>query len=1544
MKEDQTQKIKKNIIIVGTIIIFIVLFILIISYLNIEVRSSIGDSKNNERKDFEYLSNIHYIESQSNVGWGTIRIDENVDGSDLISLIVDGKKKYFLKGIGAHATSNVVFDISGYDYDYFSTYFGVDASRGTTSDGVKIVIYTSVDGESWTLESEVSPPVSKGDTEARYIEINIKDKKYIKLHCRQYGSATADHCVYAGAKLYKEGYIEEEPQKLDFIKTLDEYDAILKDLTLEEQLNEKELILLQREFVRRVGYDTLQTLASLDKTYADTIRWLVSDVDNLSLYIHGGYPTGSYINSLKELSRLYTNFKEDFNITKISKYGNKTGDLYKRMAITLSLTHSSKVALWMQPSEPTNQSDALTRYGIFKKMYNEGKFVVNDNIDITEWFETYKVEEMRFIMNNIIDDESILWLNDYTKKQIDAHPNQVWAYLTPHPYMAYVWPNYGNEVFHDPLRKEYWDKLYDGIFSKYGVTYSNGSHKVYKVWMNFRNEFGTGAVCGGISKTGSNIRTVHGIPAAVIGQPGHAAIIYYNRNSNGQGYWGIDNDVSGWTKSEKSERMLLGWGNDTRYVRGYNVPYIVMGQEALNRFDDYQKSAEIIMLSHIYAQDSKKREEYLWSSLNELDFNVDAWYELINLYNNDNSKTEKDYYYLANKMSESLLEYPLPYHNLMALISPHLASSEYKFKYTLLLEDTLTKGKNYNGTDVLQPGITRGIAAYLLGQTDTSLASFSFDGENKEKIVLSSKFDNSGIRWDYSLDGKETWNEVSFTADEEHKYQLTKDQINSITAENDIYVHIVGAPYDDENTLKIDITENIIKDSSYFRNDLENRIIGINLLHEWRNNENDPWTSYAVKSPDNTGNKTLQIRVSPNGTKLASNILTFNFTEDKSPDSRKYVPVSHLSIHAVSTEAVNQNGSAIYAIDGNYNSRWHSAWNGTDTERYITIKLDQPMAISAVEFVPAGGGNGKIYDGSIYGSMDGENWELLARKTNLTYTNQANTNEDAIKNTKSFDIENPIQVKYVKIVADRTNGNWFTARAFNFYEDFTKNPNPTASIGFDITSPTNGNVVARLINPSTEIRITNNNGKDTYTFTENGDFTFEFIDDSNGMTGSATASVRWIDKTPPTGTIRYSTTSKTNKEVEAILIPSEDIIVTNNGNYESDNPNSDPMTHLFMENGEFTFEFKDVAGNKGTASAKVDWIDTQVPNSYLTYSTMDLTPENVTVSISFDKENVKVTNNEGKTEYTFENNGEFTFEYVDEAGNIGTRKAYVNWIDKVAPNVYIDYSTTKQTTSPVTVTITSDEEIIITNNNGSNTYTFTENGDFDFTYEDLLGNKGRVTVSVNWIVKTNPSNPSNPTEPENPVNPGNNNPSNDNNEVNPGENNPNPKEEYIEFSLDKIKVSVLKNNLQDKLILKENEYLVPNAILDRFGKNSRYFELHLENENKEKVNITSKLKMTLILDENKEFLGIYEIRRNEAKELKYNQINKNTIEIETINLGKYAIHYKELIKEKAEEPQKSNNIIYIILGTILTLGVAGYIITIKKSKIKTKEELEKSVK
>ncbi|MDE5630845.1 MAG: NPCBM/NEW2 domain-containing protein, partial [Bacilli bacterium] len=796
--------IDKKQIIGGFAIVVLILFMVAI---NLLTRSTFSVE---EEVKYTYLSDIEYVSEQSSVGWGSVTLDKNLDSKyndGLITLIIDGKKRSFLKGVSAHAPSTLVYDISKYGYDYFTTYVGIDESRGANGNGVKFHIYTSVDGETWDLETPVSPTLSKGNTEALEYKVSIKGKKYLKLYANHLGNNTADHAVYANAKLIKEDY--EEPiggETVDFIKTVEELDKEIKSYSGKEINGEYEKKVLQRKLVNSVGYDKLQMYGSFNNEYRETLSWLYNDIENLRYYILGGKPTGSYINSLRELNKLYQAYKKDFEIKTKSQYGTVKGDLYKRMAISLSLTHSAQVALWMQPSHPANQSESVTRYAIFKKLYDEGKLKVNDSIDITKWFEKYEIEEMRFVMNNIIDDESILWLHDYTQSQIEANPNRAWSYLTPHPYMAYVWPNYGNAVFHDPLRKDYWDKLYNGVFSKYGVTYSSTNNMVYKVWMNFRNEFGTGAVCGGISKTGSNIRTVHGIPAAVIGQPGHAAIIYYTQDEKGDGYWRLDNDVSGWTLSEKGERMLLGWGNPatTPYSKGYTVVYMALAQEAINHFEEFQKSEELVMLAESYAGNLTKQEEIYRKATKELSINIDAWYGLIQTYNASTNKSEDEYYELAREIGEALKYYPLPMQQLTDLIKPKMTSVANKYKFTLMQTRILTEGsKTPNNTDesytVYQPDLTRLEANYLLGKLDKTIATFSFDGEDANKIVLAEKFNGSGVRWDYSIDGKKTWKEVSFTAEEEHKWLLTNSEVKAITEENDIYIHIVGVNYNEEN-------------------------------------------------------------------------------------------------------------------------------------------------------------------------------------------------------------------------------------------------------------------------------------------------------------------------------------------------------------------------------------------------------------------------------------------------------------------------------------------------------------------------------------------------------------------------------------------------------------------------------------------------------------------------------------------------------------------------------------------------------------------------
>ena len=220
-----------------------------------------------------------------------------------------------------------------------------------------------------------------------------------------------------------------------------------------------------------------------------------------------------------------------------------------------------------------------------------------------------------------------------------------------------------------------------------------------------------------------------------------------------------------------------------------------------------------------------------------------------------------------------------------------------------------------------------------------------------------------------------------------------------------------------------------------------------------------------------------------------------------------------------------------------------------------------------------------------------------------------------------------------------------------------------------------------------------------------------------------------IDKVAPTATVAYSTTLPTNQDVVATITPSEAVTVTNNGGSTS---------YTFADNGSFTFEFVDVAGNKGSVVAAVYNIDKIVPTATVVYSTTLPTNQDVVATIT-PSEAVTITNNGGSTSYTFADNGSFTFEFVDAAGNKGSVVAAVYNIDKVAPTAVVAYSTTAPTNQAVVATITPSEAAAITNNGGSTSYTFTANGSFTFEFMDEAGNKGTATATVSNIDTTVPT-------------------------------------------------------------------------------------------------------------------------------------------------------------------------------------------------------------
>lgn len=100
---------------------------------------------------------------------------------------------------------------------------------------------------------------------------------------------------------------------------------------------------------------------------------------------------------------------------------------------------------------------------------------------------------------------------------------------------------------------------------------------------------------------------------------------------------------------------------------------------------------------------------------------------------------------------------------------------------------------------------------------------------------------------------------------------------------------------------------------------------------------------------------------------------------------------------------------------------------------------------------------------------------------------------------------------------------------------------------------------------------------------------------------------------------------------------------------------------------------------------------------------------------------------------------------------IVTEATSYTWkVDSAAPTATISYSTTATTNQDVIATLEPSEPVTVTNNDGSRTKTFTENGSFTFTFVDQVGNNGSTTATVSNIDKTPPSPPPPVVTPEVP--------------------------------------------------------------------------------------------------------------------------------------------------------------------------------------------------
>ena len=147
-----------------------------------------------DMNDFTYLSDLDW--KSVNYSYTTPVKDTNISGATISLTNEDGSAKTFEKGIGSHATSTIVYDLTGNDYSYFTSYIGVTRNMYNSIASIGFEVY--VDGV-----LKYSSEVMTGKMSMEFVKVDITDAKELKLVVNDGGNGIgSDHGAWADAKLH----------------------------------------------------------------------------------------------------------------------------------------------------------------------------------------------------------------------------------------------------------------------------------------------------------------------------------------------------------------------------------------------------------------------------------------------------------------------------------------------------------------------------------------------------------------------------------------------------------------------------------------------------------------------------------------------------------------------------------------------------------------------------------------------------------------------------------------------------------------------------------------------------------------------------------------------------------------------------------------------------------------------------------------------------------------------------------------------------------------------------------------------------------------------------------------------------------------------------------------------------------------------------------------------------------------------------------------------------------------------------------------------
>ncbi|MGL5694103.1 MAG: NPCBM/NEW2 domain-containing protein [Peptostreptococcaceae bacterium] len=216
--------------------------------------------------DYKYLTDYDW--RKATTSYGTVQKDKASSGNNIRLTGENNQEVVYKRGLGTHAHSEIVYDLSDKDYKYFTSYVGVDRNMYGSVASIEFKVF--VDG----VEKYSSGLMNSTDKQ-KFVNVDINGAKELKLVVTDGGNGIgSDHGSWGDTKLHfvntdKEHYNELE-KTLNSIKELNKEEYTKETISILNDIEKEAFDMLEireasKEEVKAMNSRLQEAISNLEK-------------------------------------------------------------------------------------------------------------------------------------------------------------------------------------------------------------------------------------------------------------------------------------------------------------------------------------------------------------------------------------------------------------------------------------------------------------------------------------------------------------------------------------------------------------------------------------------------------------------------------------------------------------------------------------------------------------------------------------------------------------------------------------------------------------------------------------------------------------------------------------------------------------------------------------------------------------------------------------------------------------------------------------------------------------------------------------------------------------------------------------------------------------------------------------------------------------------------------------------------------------------------------------------------------------------------------